>query len=71
MHAYACVCVRACMRASVCVLKLFISPNRINRFSSGKAYSLRLAEKKKYPDGLEFLLYTGARQTFNRGTIII
>ena len=69
---WVCVCVRACVRACVCMHKLFISsPKRINRFSSGKVYSLRLAEKQRYPDGLEFLLYTGARQTFIRGTIII
>ena len=65
-------CVRACVRASVCMPKLFISsPKRINRISSGKAYSVRLAEKQRLPDGLEFLLYTGVRQTFIRGTIII
>ena len=76
VHACACiwvrVCMCACVRERVCMLKLFISsPKRINRFSSGKAYSLHLAEKKRYPDGLEFLLYTGARQTCIRGKIII
>ena len=46
-----CVCVCAC--ASVCVgvrvrvrvFQLFICPKRINRFSSSKAYCLRLAGK--------------------------
>ena len=46
------VCVCVC----VFVLKLFISPERINRFSSGKAYSLHLAGKERYPDRFEFLL---------------
>ena len=36
-----CMCVCVC----VCIFQIFISPKRINRFSSGKAYSLRLAGK--------------------------
>ena len=50
-----CVCLCVCVCVCVCVFQLFISPKRINRFSSGKAYSLRLAGKQRYPNEFEFI----------------